>query len=86
MSLGKKVTLNTGAQIPYVLQLDNDVPPELQWAVQSPGGKLTRQLQPAGLWYLAVRPRSGRRGRLRGSEGRLPPLGMRFDSWPWAHN
>lgn len=26
MSLGKKVTLNTGAQIPYVLQLDNDVP------------------------------------------------------------
>lgn len=32
MSLGKKVTLNTGAQIPYVLQLDNDVPLELQWA------------------------------------------------------
>lgn len=33
MSLGKKVTLNTGAQIPYVLQLDNNVPLELQWAV-----------------------------------------------------
>lgn len=36
---------------------------------------LTRA-QPAGIRHLAVCPRPGRRGRLRGPEGRLPPPGM----------
>jgi hypothetical protein len=76
MSLGKKVTLNTGAQIPYVLQHNDCVALLAPMAFKTIGFHTNAPLQPAGLWYLAVRPRSGRGGRLRGPQGRLPPPGM----------
>lgn len=65
MSLGKKVTLNSGHQIPCVYSAEN-IERRHHWS----------HIQPVGLWYLAVCPWPGQRGCLWGPQGWLPPPGM----------